>query len=79
MLSPKEMAKTISELKTAIKYLTLNTERLLDANKLIIKLETDVFHEKWKVRYLTRLVRHYSPDEPISEEELDAQIKGGMN
>ena len=46
MLSPKEMAKTISELKTAIKYLTLNTERLLDANKIIIKLESDIFHEK---------------------------------
>ena len=78
-LSPREMAKTISELKTAIKYLTLNTERLLDANKLIIKLETDVFHEKWKVRHLTRVLRAVAPNEALSEEELDAEIKGGMN
>ena len=79
MLSPKEMAKTIKELKTAIKFLTLNTDRLLEANKMIMNLEQDIFHEKWKVRHLTRLVRHYNPDEPISEEELDAEIKGGMN
>ena len=78
-LSPKEMAKSISELKSAIKFLTINTDRLIEANKVIMKLEQSVFHEKWRVRHLTRLVRHYNPDEPISEEELDAQIKGGMN
>mgnify|MGYP001422674746 CR=1 FL=1 len=78
-LSPKEMAKSISELKSAIKFLTINTDRLIEANKVIMQLEQSVFHERWKVRHLTRLVRHYNPDEPISEEELDAQIKGGMN
>jgi len=78
-LSPKEMAKCITELKSAIKFLTINTDRLIEANKVIMKLEQSVFHEKWRVRHLTRLVRHYNPDEPISEEELDAQIKGGMN
>ncbi len=78
-LSPKEMAKSISELKSAIKFLTINTDRLIEANKMIMQLEQSVFHERWKVRHLTRLVRHYNPDEPISEEELDAQIKGGMN
>jgi len=73
------MAKSISELKSAIKFLTINTDRLIEANKVIMQLEQSVFHERWKVRHLTRLVRHYNPDEPISEEELDAQIKGGMN
>ena len=56
-LSPKEMAKSISELKEAIKFLTLNTDRLLEANKMIMSLEQDVFHEKWKVRYLTRRIK----------------------
>ena len=78
-LSPKEMAKSISELKSAIKFLTLNTDRLIEANKVIMQLEQSLFHEKWRVRHLTRLVRYYNPDEPISEEEMDAQIKGGMN
>ena len=78
-LSPKEMASCIKELRSAIAFLTLNTDRLIKANKMIMKLEQDVFHEKWRVRHLVRLVRYYNPDEPVSEEELDAQIKGGMN
>ena len=78
-LSPKEMAKTISELKTAIKFLTLNTDRLLEANKIILKLESDYFHEKWKVRYLTRRLKAVDPNAAVSEEELAAEIKGRMN
>ena len=78
-LSPKEMAKCISELKTAIKFLTLNTDRLLEANKIVMGLEQDVFHEKWKVRYLTRRIKAINPNEAVTEEELDAEIKGGMN
>ena len=78
-LNPKEMAKCISELKAAIKFLMMNTDRLLEANKINMSLEQDVFHEKWKVRHLTRLVRYYNPNEPISEEELDAETKGRMN
>lgn len=78
-LSPKEMAKCINELRSAIAFLTLNTDRLIKANKKIMQLEQDVFHEKWRVRHLVRLVRYYNPDEPVSEEELDAQIKGEMN
>ena len=78
-LSPKEMAKCISELKTAIKFLTLNTDRLLEANKIVMGLEQDVFHEKWKVRYLTKRLKAINPNEAVTEEELDAEIKGGMN
>ena len=78
-LSQKEMANCISELKTAIKFLTLNTDRIIEANKVIMQLEQSLFHEKWRVRHLTRLVRYYNPNEPISEEELDAEIKGSMN
>ena len=78
-LSPKEMANCISELKTAIKFLTLNTDRLLEANKIVMGLEQDVFHEKWKVRYLTKRLKAINPNEAVTEEELDAEIKGGMN
>jgi hypothetical protein len=57
----------------------LNTDRLLEANKLIMGLEQDIFHEKWKVRYLTRRLKAINPHEAVTEEELDAEIKGGMN
>jgi hypothetical protein len=73
------MAKTISELKDAVKFLTYNTDRILEANKLVMKLEQEVFHQKWRVRWLTRIVKHYNPNEPISEEELGAQERGAMN
>ena len=78
-LSPKEMAKCISELKTVIKFLMFNTDRILEANKKIMGLEQDVFHEKWKVRHLTRTLREVAPNLALTEEELDAEIKGGMN
>tara|TARA_R100000687_G_C6359976_1_gene122955 strand:- start:22 stop:180 length:159 start_codon:yes stop_codon:yes gene_type:complete len=52
---------------------------LLEANKIILKLESDYFHEKWKVRYLTRRLKAVDPNAAVSEEELDAEIKGRMN
>ena len=78
-LTAKEMAKSITELKEAIKYLTLNSERLLEGNKKTMRLEQDIFHEKWKVRYLTRRLKAIDPNEAVTEEELDEQIHGKMN
>ena len=78
-ISPKEMALCITELKTVIKFLMLNTDRLLEANKIVMGLEQDVFHERWKVRHLTRTLREVAPKLALSEEELEAEIKGGMH
>ena len=73
------MAETISELKLCIKFLTANTDRLLEANKIVMSLEQDVFHEKWKVRYLTKRLKTIDPHGAVTAEELDAEIKGDMN
>jgi len=78
------MANCITELKTAIKFLTLNTDRLLEANKMIMNLEQDIFHEKWKFRYVAKTLKHVAkeigqPDLAVTEEELDAQIRGKEN
>ena len=35
-LNPREMALCISELKTVIKFLMMNTDRLLEANKIVM-------------------------------------------
>ena len=60
-----------------------NTDTMLDMeeqnyanNKQYMKMEQDLFHEKWKVRFLTRRLREIAPHEALSEEELDEQIKG---
>jgi|TARA_R100001086_G_scaffold229755_1_gene149765 hypothetical protein len=60
-----------------------NTDTMLEMeeqnyanNKQYMKMEQDLFHEKWKVRFLTRRLREIAPHEALSEEELDEQIKG---
>mgnify|MGYP003118748239 FL=1 len=47
-----------------------------EANKKTMKLEQDLYHEKWKVRFLTRRLREVNPDDAVTEEELEAQIHG---
>ena len=62
-----------------IKLMADQTDRLLLAQKIIMNLEQKLFHEKWKFRYVARLLKQYAPHEAVSEEELDEQIKQKSN
>ena len=62
-----------------IKLMSDQTERLLLCQKRIMQLEQALFHEKWKFRYVSRRLREIAPDEAITEEELDEQIKAKQN
>ena len=74
-----------------LKIMQYNTDTMLDMsavayenNKEYMKMEQQLFHEKWKNRYLVRrikaIAKHYKqPDLAITEEELDAQIKRSEN
>ena len=62
-----------------IKLMSDQTDRLLLSQKRIMQLEQAIFHEKWKFRYVSRRLREIAPDEAITEEELDEQIKGSEN
>ena len=42
-----------------------------------MQLEQAIFHEKWKFRYVARLLKQYAPHEAVSE-ELDEQIKKNL-
>mgnify|MGYP004454000093 FL=1 len=44
-----------------------------------MNLESDLYHEKWKVRYLTRRLKAINPNEAVTEEELQEQIKRSEN
>mgnify|MGYP006406598065 FL=1 len=44
-----------------------------------MQLEQSLFHEKWKVRYLTRRLKAINPEEAVTEEELDKQIHSKEN
>ena len=62
-----------------IKLMADQTDRLLLSQKRIMQLEQAIFHEKWKFRYVARLLKQYAPHEAVSEEELDEQIKQKSN
>ena len=67
-----------------IKLMADQTDRLLLAQKIIMNLEQQLFHEKWKYRHVSRSLKNIAkklgqPDLAISEEELDEQIRGKEN
>ena len=62
-----------------IRLMAAETYRLLEAQRQIIGLQQQIFHEKWKFRYVARKLRQYAPHVAISEEELDEQIKQKQN
>ena len=62
-----------------IKLMSDQTDRLLLSQKRIMQLEQAIFHEKWKFRYVSRRLREIAPDEAITEEELNEQIKAKQN
>ena len=51
-MSDKEMKAALRDLGFAVKKLAKNYDRLMDAQRLIMSLEQDVFHEKWIVHQL---------------------------
>jgi|TARA_Y100000592_G_C5237269_1_gene206702 hypothetical protein len=51
-----------------------NTGALLKLQEAYMQEQTKVYHEQWKVRYLTRRLKAINPHEAVSEEELDAMI-----
>ena len=68
-----------SQILDQIKLMADRTDRLLLSQKRIMQLEQAIFHEKWKFRYVARLLKQYAPHEAVSEEELDEQIKQKSN
>ena len=68
-----------SQILDQIKLMADQTDRLLLSQKRIMQLEQALFHEQWKFRYVARRIKEISPDEAISEEELDEQIRSKQN
>ena len=70
---------TKEQILEQIRLMAAQTDRLLEAQRQIIGLQQQIFHEKWKFRYVARKLRQYAPHEAITEEELDEQIKQKQN
>ena len=79
------------DVMTILKILKHQWDTMLDMeeqnyenNKKYMAMEQQLFHEKWKCRYLVRriknIAKHYGvPDLAVTEEELDDQIKRSEN
>ena len=74
------------DVTTILKILKHQWDTMLDMeeqnyenNKKYMAMQQQLFHEKWKFRYVARRLKEIAPHEAISEEELDEQIKAKQN
>ena len=74
------------DVMTILKILKHQWDTMLDMeeqnyenNKKYMAMQQQLFHEKWKFRYVARRLKEIAPHEAISEEELDEQIKEKQN
>ena len=68
-----------SQMIQFLKIMQKNTDNLLILQEQLMQEQQSLFHEKWKVRYLTRRLKAIDPEEAVTEEELDQQIHGKEN
>tara|TARA_E500000318_G_C3481127_1_gene180486 strand:+ start:284 stop:505 length:222 start_codon:yes stop_codon:yes gene_type:complete len=67
------------QLVDILKVMQINTDNVLDLQRRNMQLESDLFHEKWKFRYVSRRLKELDPNEAITEEELNEQIRSKEN
>ena len=74
------------DVMTILKILKHQWDTMLDMeeqnyenNKKYMAMQQQLFHEKWKFRYVARRLKEIAPHEAISEEELDEQIRQKSN
>ena len=78
-LNKEDLIKIVRVLENNTNTMLEMEEQNYENNKQYMKMEQDLFHEKWKVRFLTRRLREIAPHEALSEEELDEQIRKKQN
>ena len=49
-------------------------DQVVMLQEVYMKEQQSLFHEQWKVRYLTRRLKAIDPEHAVTEEELDKQI-----
>ncbi len=84
MLKKENDPKRKDQLITIIKTLTQMHNSIVLLQEAYMKCQQDLFHEKWKYRHVARTLKRVAkklgePDLVMSEEELDAQIRGKEN
>ena len=83
-LNKQDMNKIITVLENNTNTMLEMEEQNYENNKKYMAMEQQLFHEKWKCRYLVRRIKNVAkligdPNIAVTEEELDEQIKGSEN
>ena len=72
----KQMIKMPKEYVVAfLKIMDKRSDELMLMQHDLLRLNQDLFHEKWKFRHVSRILKEVAPHEAITEEELEQQIK----
>jgi hypothetical protein len=58
-----------------LKIMDKRSDELMLMQHDLLRLNQDLFHEKWKFRHVSRILKEVAPHEAITEEELEQQIK----
>jgi|TARA_R110002020_G_scaffold125554_1_gene282874 hypothetical protein len=82
MTKTKRIGFSKDQMITFLKIYEHNTNTMLgmsarayENNVKFMKMEQELFHMRWKFRYVSRLLRSVRPDLVQSEEELDEKIR----
>ena len=62
----KKMKLNKQQLVDILKVMQINTDNVLDLQRRNMQLESDLFHEKWKFRYVSRRLKVLDPNEAIT-------------
>ena len=84
MIKEKNDPKRKDQLITIIKTMQKMHDDIVLLQEAYMACQKDLFHEKWKYRHVARTLKRVAkklgePDLVMSEEELDAQIRGKEN
>jgi|TARA_E500000318_G_scaffold83149_1_gene78698 hypothetical protein len=73
-MGTKRIGFTKDQMISFLRIMQTNTDNLLLLQEAYMKEQQSLFHEKWKVRHLTRILKRVAPEEALTEEELNEKI-----
>ena len=62
-----------------IKIIEKHNDLFVDIDRDYTKLSEQLKHEKWKVRYLTLMLKQIAPSLAVTDEELNRKLKRRTN
>ena len=65
-MGTKRIGFTKDQMISFLRIMQTNTDNLLLLQEAYMKEQQSLFHEKWKVRHLTRILKRVAPEEALT-------------